>query len=819
MGVPGSANLMLFGGAQAYEIDQSLRFNSADSAYLNRTPASAGNRRTYTISMWVKRGKLGQSSRLFGSYTGPNSYFEAFFTSSDTLQWYYWNGTGYSYNRNSTQVFRDASAWYHLVFVFNSPSGTASQRMRIYVNNQEITSFSASTDPSSNFDCLWNSTSNNVIGDLLYVGSPGYGFDGYMAEIHAIDGSVLDPSSFGETDPDTGAWIPKRYAGSYGTNGFYLTFADNSNTTATTLGKDYSGNGNNWTPNAFSVTAGAGNDVLSDTPTTNWCTLNPIIANTGYLIPATNGNLEVSVAAGSNLFVGAAGTQAITAGKFYWEITPTAISTSAGTWMEVGIIQTLAIYPNATSIGAFNGGFAYTNNAYKARSGSYSAYGATWTTNDVIGVALDADSGSITFYKNGVSQGAAYTDLLNYNLPAGYYPAIAIYRNTGTTQSAVFNFGQRAFAYTPPTGYKALNTANLPEPSIKKPSSYMDVVAYSGAASNQSITLLGFQPDFLWIKRRNSTNSHVLQDAVRGAGKTLFSNATNAESGNTSDLISSFDANGFTVNDTYLGGSGGGATNASGGTYAAWCWDAGGAGSSNNAGTITSTVSANPSAGFSIVTYTGNGTNGATVGHDLGVKPDMVIIKKRVNNTATNTGTWIVQHKQTTAGVNANASTFTLTSYTNGALYLNLTNALSSYGFDNQVNGNTDTFVAYCFSEVAGYSKFGSYTGNGSSDGPFVHTGFKIRFLLLKKATTGVANGNWYLLDATRNEYNPVDKYILPNSSAAEGTTTAHIDFLSNGFKVRTTNTDYNESGQTYIFAAFAEMSFGGQNVPPATAR
>jgi hypothetical protein len=529
---------------------------------------------------------------------------------------------------------------------------------------------------------------------------------------------------------------------------------------------------------------------MNDTPTPyadggnnrgNYATLNPLISNaTGYLIPATNGNLEVSVAAGSNAFFGQVGTQAITSGKFYWEVTPTAIATSAGTWMEVGIIQSALAYPSSTAIGAFNGGFAYTNDGLKGRSATYSAYGATWTTNDVIGVALDATGGSITFYKNGVSQGAAYTDLTNYNLPAGYYPAIAIYRNTGITQSAVFNFGQRPFAYTPPSGFVALNTQNLPEPSIKKPSAYMDVVTYTGdgAASGRNISTTT-NPSLAWIKSRSiGTGNHFLFDSVRGAINVLGSNQTIAEYSNSDFALGTGQ---FTVGDN--GGSDDYNPNKNASTYVAWLWN----------------ESATP--GFDIVTYTGTGVNGQLINHNLGVTPSMIMYKCRDTPTGVS-GNWIVWHKSISQSF-PTSTTFTATGFT-GALLLNSTSGSLTYVYDNQIGESGKNYVAYLWSEVAGFSKFGSYTGNGSSDGPFVFLGFRPRFILFKNTT----NFNWQILDTARADYNQGTVTLFPNLSNAENTTATQYDILSNGFKIRTSDAGSNGSGNSIIFAAFAENPF-----------
>jgi hypothetical protein len=358
----------------------------------------------------------------------------------------------------------------------------------------------------------------------------------------------------------------------------------------------------------------------------------------------------------------------------------------------------------------------------------------------------------------------------------------------------IINFGQTAFAYTPPTGYKALNTANLPEPTIKKGDKYFDTKLYTGTGGSQSLSGLGFQPDLVWIKARSTASSHGLYDAVRGVGKVLLSNSTSAEQNYGSYGVTSFNSAGFSVND--LPGYG---VNDSGQTYAAWCWDANGAGSSNTAGTITSTVSANATAGFSIVTYTSpNSASDQTVGHGLGVKPSFIIVKNRDL-----TYNWDIYH----ASLGYNASLiFTTASTRSGAFGAEPTSTVFTTK-TNYTHNSTNTYVAYCFSEVAGYSKFGSYTGNGSSDGPFVFCGFRPRWILLKSTSSG----SWELYDTARDTYNQSEKTLEPNSSAVEGSGYP-IDVLSNGFKVRTSNSQINYSSYSYIFAAFSETAFKYSN-------
>ena len=362
----------------------------------------------------------------------------------------------------------------------------------------------------------------------------------------------------------------------------------------------------------------------------------------------------------------------------------------------------------------------------------------------------------------------------------------------------IFNFGQRAFAYTAPSGFKALCTQNLPTPTIGATSTtqandYMNVVLYTGNGSTQSITGVGFQPDFSWLKARSSAISHGLFDAVRGAGKALFSNATNAEFNygtTTSGELYQFTSDGFNLGSF-------GNFNANGVTYVAWNWKANGAGSSNTAGTITSTVSASTTSGFSIVTYTGTGAN-ATVGHGLGVAPDMVIAKLR-----SNTSNWPIYHRSLDAGkvvwLDLTDAQTTSVSY-NGAP----TSSIINLGTAGGTNTSSGTHVIYAFAAVAGYSAFGSYVGNSSADGPFVYLGFRPAYIMVKRFTS---TGIWEIIDAKRDPYNAADKSLRANASDAEATGVGPIDFLSNGFKLRGTGGNTNDSG-TYLYAAFAENPF-----------
>ena len=800
----------------SYQIARSLRFNSADSAYLSRTPGSAGNRQKFTYSTWVKITSLASAiQRILG--VGVTNYFGVDFGySAGEFNINVDVGPDVSRSQNyTTATFRDPSAWYHIVIAVDTTQATAANRLKIYVNNV-LYSYSSTATIPQNVSTDVNNTAAHNIGRR--VDSTDRYTNTYMADIRLIDGQQLDPTSFGEFDANTGVWSPKTYSGTYGTNGFWLKLDDNSNTTAATLGKDSSGNSNNWTPNNFSVTAGVGNDSLVDSPTNygtdtgaggevrgNYATLNPL--DKGGDVTLVNGNLDASWSGASGHSVRS--TLSITSGKWYWEVV-------SGGNTSVGIIKSeLKIVPSSGSlwVGAdgfgVGGSYAYAQDGRVVTNSTYSAYGASLASGDVLGIAFDADNGKIYFSKNGTWQNSgnpatstnpAFTGIaLNTWSPAiGYWGG-----STGTTNT--FNFGQRAFAYTAPSGFKALCTQNLPTPAIGATSSTlasknMNVVTYTGNGATNSITGVGFQPDLVWIKSRSSaTQTHILVDAVRGANKLMYSPLTDAEFTAT-NVLNSFDVDGFTAayNSSYTAAR----TNENAATYVGWAFKGANTTVSNTSGSITSTVSANPTAGISLVSYTGNNTAGATVGHGLGVAPKMIIAKSRgVEN-------WGVYHASlgSTTGLLLNSTGASIAAaWWNSAAPTSSTFSLSSGS--GITNTNAQAYIAYCFAEVAGFSKFGSYTGNGSADGSFVYTGFRPRWVLIKQ--TSGAGGSWELFDTARNAYNEANLLLEPNSSGAEATAAGYVlDFLSNGFKLRGTGSGVNGSGATYVFAAFAEAPF-----------
>ena len=724
------------GDNDTYRIERSLRFNSDDVANLTRTMGTPTSQTTATLSLWVKRGKISISS--FGSsFWNPEaSNYNIFCFSgsstgnTDTLAFHFRSGGSYY----SNAVYRDPSAWYHIVCVYDSTNATQADRFRFFVNGVRGTFITAPTFAQ-------NYTFDGAIGAGSYLigkynfGGNNWNGDMTLAEYYWIDGQALTPSSFGETDAITGRWKAKAYSGTYGTNGFYLKFADNSGTTSTTLGKDSSGNGNNWTPNNFSVTAGAGNDSLVDSPTNygtdtgvggevrgNYCTWNPLVPGDS----ATNGNLDVTNDT-------ARGNQELMKYNSYWEVTST-----GGTCLA-GIISTAA-----TST---------------VTVGSAKTFGFKLSTAGVFEYANVTDGSSFT------SQATATT------------PPLA-YASTGASITASLNAGQRPFVATAPSGFKALCTTNLPQPTIQKPSKYMDVLAYTGTGASNSISSLGFSPDLVWIKNRGTTTSHAIYDTTRGTQAQLSSDTTGDEVTSSTGLTA-FGSNGFTIGTSSL-------VNTSGTQYVAWSWDEA------------------PIAGLDIVSYTGNGAN-RTIAHNLGVAPKMIIIKART--TAGTDQGWPVYHSSL-----ANTQYLLLNSTAaaaTGADYWNSTSptaSVFSLGTNAAVNANNDTYIAYLFAEVEGFSKFGSWSGNASTDGPFIWCGFRPKYVIAKRDAAGKP---WMVYDSGRSDRNSNSLELRPNTNEAENASlSGEIDFLSNGFKIRSDSAKWIGELGTYIFAAFAESPF-----------
>ena len=809
MTVPGNLSSPLLavaaaaaGGGAGGVATKSLRFNSGDSAHLNRTPSSSSNRKKFTWAGWVKRSKSGHSD-FFSAVQDFNNATIIQFDNSDRLDFedYQTSNVG---RRITTAVFRDYSAWYHICCVYDSDNSTADDRIKLFVNGTQITTFDSTTNPSSGHTTLINSANAHYVG--VDKGFSNHYFNGYLADVYLIDGLAIEPvNNFIELDSN-GVYQAKAYSGTFGTNGFHLSFSDATSTT--TIAEDSSGNNNDFTANNISVTAGAGNDSLFDVPTNgdqsdtgaggevsgNYCTWNNAahVSNGSSNSTFANGTLE-GTTSNSNVS-GALGTIGVSSGKWYYEITCGAFT--GGTGLEIGASQEDLQSTISASQGPGDcpNGYFYINDGRKVNNSSPSSYGATYTDGDVIGVALDLDNNTIEFFKNGTSQGDAYT-----SMNAGtYFPAVGDYNNSGTA-SFTANFGQRAFAYQnpgtnrPAATFKALCTTNLPTPTIADGSEYFDIALYTGTGnSGQTVSNLNHSPDLVWFKSRSEARNHAVFDTVRGVEKRLQVNIIQAEDDSGSGLTA-FNSDGFTFGSNNVNGR-------SGTTYAAFTWDAGSSTVSNTDGSLTSNVRANTSAGFSIVKYTaGSGSSNETVGHSLNAVPEFILLKRMDGSDP-----FVAFHKALSTGQYLEANSNSAAQSSASVFETAHTSSVFGIGTDGRVNAGGNSYIAYVWTSIAGFSQFTTFEGTGSSDPVFVHCGFRPKWILRKNID---ADKNWYLHDTARDTFNICTKEFQLHSSIAEGDHDA-MDILSNGFAIRTSNAQHNNSGSTHLVAAFAENPF-----------
>jgi len=772
--------------SRGYDIDQSIRFNDGDSPYLTRTPGSgATDNRKFTVSMWLKRTTLTVDHVLFSTPTG-NGRTQTYFDDSDKLNFGFYDGAD---NRSlvTNMQFRDTAAWYHVVWAFDIDNATAASRLRLYVNGSEADG--TRNNPNTGVDSLWM---NN--GDVNDIGrqnpSTNAYFDGYMAEIHSIDGQALNGTSFGKTNND-GVWIPKKYSGAYGTNGFFIDGRDSSD-----LGDDESGNGNDFASSGL-----AANDQVSDSPTNNWCIMNSLSYDSTQ-ITLSDGNLTLAW----NTPNGDGGTTALSTfdiskhGKSYWEFSAANSSVN----YSVGVCTNTSVWRKPRTQSAFAELRYGVQDASTASmqvtsgDGSEDDTGVLATTGSEVGMmAFDPASGKLwvgqdgTFFNSGDPAGGSNEQgTLTGTNNTGIYVNVRDF-SSAEVGAVTFNFGQSGFAHTPPTGFTALNSANLPDPATADPSAYFQTTLYEGDGSTQSIDQAGnstFSPNFVWIKNRDATDAHALFDTVRGATEVLSSNSTAAEATN-DDTLTAFESDGFAIGDDVI-------VNTNAESYVAWQWAEG----------------ATP--GLDIIAYTGNGSN-RTIAHNLGVKPGMFIVKARDRDDAN----WGVYH----SAVGATKSLFLQSREAafDSDEYFNDTEPTASVftlGVNAQGNTDTKTYIAYVFAPVEGFSSFGSYVGNASADGPCVNLGFKPAFIIFKNSNGGTQL--WEMFDNKRDGFNDPNRRLYPADTTVETSASDRVRILSNGFKIVTAGgTHINGSGNTIVYMAFAEHPFGGDGVAPATAR
>ena len=555
--------------------------------------------------------------------------------------------------------------------------------------------------------------------------------------------------------------------------------------------------------------------VVPDTCKNNFATYNPLRKASNQTL--SDGNLTCTQS--GSVWGAASSTIGMdeSSGKYYVEyrVADTQYSYIGIANADSLIFDLATIASGYSYMGATSNDWGYLSSTGGLRhnTGYSQTGGAVLSAGDILGITFDTSNKQAKWYKNGVLQ---YTETLTGNYPF-------FFGGGSYTSSNIVNFGQNPsfsgkttagtnaddsgkglFKYAPPSGFLALCEDNLPTPAIADPGDHFKTVLYEGnGVARHPVSGVGFKPDFVWLKgREGSSLNHILCDSVRGVKRTLFTNNQLAEY--TDRGVNSFDEDGFTL--FYPGGD----ENNDGIEYVAWCWKAGGPAVTNTDGSINSSVSVNRDAGFSIVSYTGNNTNNTTVGHGLGKTPAFVVTKSRSN---TQSPAWHTSHVSLAANYDLalDSTTAAWQPASNG--WHELTNSsvftLKNGSSDgNNVNRSGDAYIAYCWAEIEGYSKIGSYEGNGSADGPFVYCGFKPAFLIRKSSTSVVG---WYITDSARNPNNPVNTFLDTKDHDPDGTGTA-VDFLSNGFKLRNADAGTNYDNQTYIYIAFAESPFQTAN-------
>ena len=789
-----------------YEIAKSLRFNDDDSPHLTFTPSSATNRKTFTFSFWTKLGPTAATSGnaiLF--HAGANSITDGFFemrfgAAGFRVRYCDGGGGGQASYKTTIAKYKDVAKWYHCVCAVDTTQGTALDRIKFYINGvQETDIFDDGSNTAAvdqNHDFLVNNNQEHVIG---YGKGWNGAVDGYtdqlLAEWHFIDGSALTPDSFGKTKVSTGEWIPIEYTGSHGTNGYYLSFGDSS-----ALGNDDSSNSNNWSPNNFGTSNDHDNDSLTDSPTSNYCVLDCLDVGTAGI---TNGGLETNSSSGSGHST-TFSTIGLKSGKWYVEAKLITSWVGCEFWLAPKDHDSVStdLDQSSWATGTQNGkGYTFMTqygNCYHSSGGGTNVtdYTPDGSQNDIYMMAVDLDNNKIWWGRNGTwgdnggtgnpatGANAAFTNVGTATGQTDETWCVGI-RDTNQHHMAI-NFGQQPFSYTPPTGFLPITTQNLPEPVIKDPSKYFDTVLYTGNGANQTISSLGFQPDLVWFKSRETTYDHEVYDSVRGVEKGLYTNTTAAEFDD-DDALTAFNSNGFTVGDDPA------------------C-------NQNNAKIVSYSWKKTASAGFDIVAYNGTGVN-RTVSHSLGVKPDVILVKNREDGNQ-EWGMYHKDHGATKIMFLHNAST----GLTNSIFWNDTEPTSSVFTVGTADTGNSNAsdqhgIIAYLWSGVEGYSKFGYYYGNGNKEGPIVYTGFKPAWVLVKN--TEHSNSYWNLHDNKRDTYNPVNTVLYPNTSDDEeayaiGTdASTNKNFFSNGFQIYSTHDpELNANNEKYLYLAFAERPF-----------
>jgi hypothetical protein len=834
-------------------VTRSLKIDDGTDARLSRTLGTATNRAKYTLSWWMKVGdtmNTGSSATIFDSGSNGANYSFIYLNNGKTLACNGVSGGSNVYALGTNDSLRDPTSWYHCMFIYDSAQATDTNRIYFIVNGTRLTSTTGSpTYPTqSTNDPYWNNSNAHYIGyggGAVAVGD----FDGYLADIYHIDGQALDADDF--TELKNGVRIPKAYEGSYGNNGFHIAFASGTGTgtaSSSTIGADTSGNDLH-----FTTTNIVSNDVVLDSPEVNFAVLNPVYRS-GGTPTLSEGNLKLT-GSGTD-YDRTYATVGITSGQWYAEF----YYVSGDNRGMFGIVREDSQYLYAGGASNVNGTYIGAQlNTYgidfraRAYTNSTQLFDQTnFDTGDIGLLCFDVDNGKLWFGRRDVSGSTTiwYDSSGNNNgdPSAGSNPTytftatghtwfIGCHDYDGTT--IIANFGQDGtfngsvtsvgatdangigdFNYIE-SGFSALCTANLSEPTLgpnsdELPNQHYQNHLFTGdSSSTRTISGLNFQPDFLWSKTRNQGFTHRLYDSTRGADKgfKIGDGANLYAIESTDDIFDGFTSDGY---KTTTDSSSGDLLNYNTGTYINWLWKAnGGTTTTNDAsatsvGDIDSVHQANTTAGFSIVQYTGTGSAGG-IAHGLGAVPHFILIKNRTHNTGNGSGTnWVVYHKDmdetepqdyslyiSTAGRGDYVGMFNDTAPTSTTFTVGTHMTVNS--------GDPNYYMAYVWTEIENFSKFGIYHGNGSTDGPSIFLGFRPALVVVKNRDT---TGSWAVSDSARSPFNEIANTLLWDDDASESgvSNDLNVDFLSNGFKIRDSNSHYNTNQAEYVYAAWAEM-------------
>ena len=860
------------GAAEDFEIERSIRIDQGTADVNNgsnfeHTYSSAGNRKTFTISVWVKKcftpGNIGDGDDQYSIFsTGGGGSGAAngnlLFYNNDNL--YFVSQPQPSPNARfiTNRKFRDPSAWYHIVVAVDTTQATQSNRVKIYINGIQETSFSTETYPSQNDDLQFNQAVRHRVGSNS-LGSnlnSTYGnFNGYLADFNFIDGLQLTPESFGKTKVTTGQWIPIDTAGlTFGSNGFRLEFKDNSATTATTLGKDTSGNSNNFTPNNASVTAGKEDDSMFDTPTNNFPTLSQVDRTYTTGVKLTQGNLKWQYNYKPASKTVRATMALPSTGKIYmeWENEqgsgqPGRMSWGLVRYASQGQTYDYQAYNHVDYINISYGGSTWNGTTHLNPPGSgWPSF--TFYTGERAALAIDcsngkwwlgkvASNGSTTWYANdggtdgdpagGTNESAT---LPNFTTATEWMPFVG-WHDGGAASSTTFyaniNFGNHSFLGTIPTGFEKLSSKVLDEPTIKLPNKHFDLLLYTGTdtAASRTITGLNFSPDWVWQKRRNGTNWNTLHDTVRGVGKTLYSNDTSLDTTNNQyGYISAFTSDGFTWSPGSTNNSDG---NHTGGTYVSWCWNAGDTDSAtytvkvvsdsgnkyrfNDFGTSAVTLDLAEGGTYTFdqsdssmsshpmkLSTTANGTHGGGSSYNTGVTYQLD--GSSVTESAFVSGFSSASSRKLIITVAASAPTLYYYCHYHSGMggAVNTNSTLGSSNFDGTIQATVKANTTAGFSII-------TYTGNGSNGSSVGHgLGVTPDAVIIKRRDS---TGNWIF--ESPHTYNGKGMYLNFNngSDSAGADTTSRSSTLVTFDNSSDSNRRVNHSGDNYVMYCFSNVS------------